>query len=326
MTRLRIRTPSRLHFGLLGWGPSALRQFGGVGLMIEQPGFLLTAARSDGWEATGPFGPRVLETAEAVVAEIGRRGHSALAPVRFEVSQFTRPHVGLGSGTQLGLAVARAIAVLNRLPDPGPIEAARWTGRGRRSGVGIYGHALGGLIVDGGHRETNEASVPPLLSHMPFPDDWHVLLVQPGGAPGLAGSEERAAFGRLASVPDRVTERLCHLVLLGLLPAVREHDLLAFGAALEAIQAEVGRVFAPAQGGSPYASPAAAPIVDWLRDRGLVGVGQSSWGPILYAFTDRGPADREALETDLRTTFQLPLPGTSWTGASASGARFECED
>ena len=44
MTRLlRILTPSRLHFGLLGWGPQAPRQFGGVGLMVERPGLEIVA-------------------------------------------------------------------------------------------------------------------------------------------------------------------------------------------------------------------------------------------------------------------------------------------
>ena len=43
--RLLIRTPSRLHFGLLGWGPAATRQFGGLGLMIEKPAVALTASR-----------------------------------------------------------------------------------------------------------------------------------------------------------------------------------------------------------------------------------------------------------------------------------------
>ena len=38
MTRCRLRTPSRLHFGLFGWGPEARRQFGGVGLMVDDPG------------------------------------------------------------------------------------------------------------------------------------------------------------------------------------------------------------------------------------------------------------------------------------------------
>ena len=39
MSGLHIETPSRLHFGLLGWGHrTAPREFGGVGLMVDRPG------------------------------------------------------------------------------------------------------------------------------------------------------------------------------------------------------------------------------------------------------------------------------------------------
>ena len=61
-----------------------------------------------------------------------------------------------------------------------------------------------------------------------------------------------------------MTDSLCRLVLLEILPAVFEHDLRAFGAALEELQAKVGSCFAPAQGGI-YATPQAAAIVDELK-------------------------------------------------------------
>ena len=48
MTRLTLRTPSRLHFGLLSWGSKSARQFGGVGLMIDAPGLEIIAQPSEG--------------------------------------------------------------------------------------------------------------------------------------------------------------------------------------------------------------------------------------------------------------------------------------
>ena len=61
MTQFRIRTASRLHFGLLGWGPQAARQFGGVGLMIEAPGIELVAGTAPNWSSAGPLADRVQE-------------------------------------------------------------------------------------------------------------------------------------------------------------------------------------------------------------------------------------------------------------------------
>src|SRR5262245_35699678 len=102
MTRVRVETPSRLHFGLLAWGPDAPRQFGGVGLMVESPGLLLTAEPSERWAAEGPLAERALSVAQRIAGE----------PVRIRVHRAPPEHVGLGVGTQLSLAVTRAVLAL----------------------------------------------------------------------------------------------------------------------------------------------------------------------------------------------------------------------
>ena len=58
---MHIRTPSRLHFGLLGWGTQAGRQFGGIGLMIDAPGIELTVEPASSWRIEGPHAPRVAQ-------------------------------------------------------------------------------------------------------------------------------------------------------------------------------------------------------------------------------------------------------------------------
>jgi beta-RFAP synthase len=75
---------------------------------------------------------------------------------------------------------------------------------------------------------------------------------------------------------------MCRLIMLKLLPALAEHDIESFGDALTKIQAITGSHFAQAQGGT-YASPAAAECIQFMKKSGAHGVGQSSWGPALYA-------------------------------------------
>jgi beta-RFAP synthase len=119
-----------------------------------------------------------------------------------------------------------------------------------------------------------------------------------------------------------VTDRLCRLILLGLLPAVIEHDLDSFGASLVEIQRHVGRGFAPAQGGT-YAHPEIESIIAMLKSEGLQGAGQSSWGPALYAFSDRPADEREALLHRLRERLALGPGSAFWTVASRRGAILE---
>jgi beta-ribofuranosylaminobenzene 5'-phosphate synthase len=321
MTGIRIQTPSRLHFGLLGWGPLARRQFGGVGLMIGAPGIELIAEPAPSWNVEGPLAIRV-EPLINRLRERMRQTGVTLPPARIRIVRAPREHVGLGVGTQLSLAVARVIWMLSGMTEPAVDQLARLTGRGYRSGIGLYGFEQGGLIVDGGRKR--ETEIPPLLARVPFPENWSILVLQPPGPSGLHGHDEVRAFADLPPIAPDVTDRLCRLVLLEILPAVIEHDLPAFGTALSELQSYVGACFAPAQGGI-YTSPRAAAIVEELKMLGFVGVGQSSWGPTLYAFAKL--TDKEIAESTqhLRQRFGLDEFSLFWTKATNQGAKLLLE-
>ena len=321
MTQLRIRTASRLHFGLLGWGPQAARQFGGVGLMIESPGIELVAEPSPEWSATGPLADRVEDTIRYMLEQRPRqvqtRDQPDFAPAQIEVLSAPADHVGLGVGTQLGLAVVRIILKLAGQSDPSVETLAALSGRGRRSGIGLHGFFHGGLIVDGGRRD--EANPPPLLARMRFPEDWSILIVQPPGPRGRHGPDEIQAFSKLPPLPDRVTERLCRLVLMGILPAVAEGDLPAFGQALIELQDHVGAAFAPFQDGL-YASRNSEELIALLGHLGLVGAGQSSWGPTIYAFGRFSESEQALISAQIADRWNLQSSAVHWTRTANHGA------
>jgi beta-ribofuranosylaminobenzene 5'-phosphate synthase len=321
MTRLALRTPSRLHFGLLSWGGKATRQFGGVGLIVDSPGLAILAESAGSWRASGPLSGRVLDFAGRAARGLSSRGF-VVEPASFRVVEAPPEHVGLGVGTQLGLGVARLVCELAGHPGPTIEELAGLTGRGLRSGIGLHGFALGGLVVDGGR--ASPGGIPPLLARLEFPPEWSVLVVIPRREPGLHGPLEVQAFAELPAPPEGLTDRLCRLVLLGLLPAVVERDLPRFGEALEEIQRGVGEGFAPAQGGI-FARPELEEIIGDLRSLGLQGVGQSSWGPTLYGFCDAPPERRQAILDRLNDRFGLPPGSAFWTVASPRGASLEHE-
>jgi beta-ribofuranosylaminobenzene 5'-phosphate synthase len=313
---IRIRTPGRLHFGLLGWGSQRTREFGGVGLMINAPGINVLVESATTWIIEGALGPRVEQLVAQLRSAMQATG-TLLPPARIRVEHAPAEHVGLGVGTQLCLAVARAVllhAGVGRLPVE---NLALLTGRGLRSGIGVHGFEHGGLVVDGGRR--TETAIPPLLVRLPFPEDWSILIVQPRGGPGLHGPDERQTFATLPPITQDVTDSLCRLVLLEILPAVIEHDLTAFGAALSELQARVGACFAAAQGGT-FASPQASMIVDELRRLGFVGVGQSSWGPTLYGFCAYPEDDMTASVQRVCHRLGLDESCAFWTKADNQGS------
>lgn len=316
MMPLRITTPSRLHFGLLAYGPHAPRQFGGVGLAIERPGIALSAANAGEWLAEGPLAERALRIARQVADRLKESG-AKVSPLSLRIDRAPAEHLGLGTGTQLSLAVTRVLAVLAGLGELPVERLAKLSGRGQRSGIGLHGFERGGFLVDGGRRGSGD--VPPLLARLEFPSDWSILIVIPGEAPGLHGPNEVKAFAQLPAIPDAVTDHLCRLVMLGLMPAVVDADLQTFGAALSELQARVGECFAAAQGGN-YAMPASEAIVASLRAAGLHGVGQSSWGPALYAFSREDEERKNQVLRRIADHFQLAPGSIFWTRANCHGS------
>ncbi|HEX5386681.1 MAG TPA: beta-ribofuranosylaminobenzene 5'-phosphate synthase family protein [Gemmatimonadales bacterium] len=290
--RVFVEAPARLHFGVLDLRGDLGRWFGGIGAAIPTPSLLLQAETADAIEAEGPDGGRAAEFARRYLARTGVRGGA-----RIRVHRAIPAHAGLGSGTQLALAVARGLAELYGLPTSAP-DLARAVERGRRSAIGTWAFEAGGFILEGGRRAgSNE--VAPLLARHPMPASWHYVVAVPDAASGLSGAAEANAFRGLPAPPASEVERVAHEVLMRLLPAVAEADLTAFGESLSIIQRITGGWFAPAQGGV-FAPGQTARLVRYLADGGAAGVGQSSWGPTVYALTD-GAARADSLAAGARS-------------------------
>lgn len=309
----RVTAPSRLHFGLLSL-PAAgrdrwpgidgrpglpVRHFGGVGLVVDRPGLSVRIEPADDWAATGPLADRALGFARQFVGSLPAEERR---PFRVTVDSAPAEHTGLGVGTQLGLAVAKALAVETGHPDWPATELAGRVGRGERSAIGVHGFDRGGLIVEGGKRPGEAVS--PLVARVPFPSDWRVVVYTPAGAPVWHGGREQQAFARLAEAgpSPAEAEALCRVVLTGILPALAAADVEGFGEALYEFNARAGDAFAAAQGGR-YAGPAVAALVARLRGMGVKGIGQSSWGPAVFAVAG---SLSEAVDLHRATAVEVP--------------------
>jgi beta-ribofuranosylaminobenzene 5'-phosphate synthase len=273
-----VESPARLHFGVLDLRGHLGRSFGGLGAAIPCPSLLLEVAPARGVVAHGPDAERAVDFARRFLEYHQLSGGAGLT-----VHRAIPSHAGLGSGTQLGLSIARALAELNGLSTD-PIELARSVGRGKRSAIGTWTFALGGFIVEGGRRLGSE-EMAPLLARFSIPDSWHCVVAVPHGTRGLSGEAETRAFEKLPTPPDGEVERVSHLVLMQLLPALVEGDLRSFGEALSAVQRTTGAWFAAQQGGVFAPGPSERLVRD-MAAWGAAGVGQSSWGPAVYGLVE----------------------------------------
>ena len=142
---IEIKTPARLHLGLLDTNGSMGRLFGSIGVAIKYPNIVLRAEPSDTLIVEGLEAERVSVFASRFLNRypISCGAHLTL---KFNIPN----HVGLGSGTQLALAVGTALTRLGGL-DLSIEEIALAVGRGVYSGIGINTFQHGGFVLDGGH-------------------------------------------------------------------------------------------------------------------------------------------------------------------------------
>lgn len=295
---LLIEAPARLHLGFVDLNGNLGRRFGSVGLAIDGLSTHLVATRSDRNTASGIDAQRALHMADRVVDALGLDGGVAL-----QILQAIPPHSGLGSGTQMALAVGTAISRIYRR-DLNAYQIASLLDRGARSGIGIAAFEQGGFTVDGGRRQGG--GPPVVISRLEFPQHWRILLIFDESQRGIHGASEREAFQRLPVFSEQAAAQLCRLLTMQLLPGLAERRLDEFAAAVHRLQTVVGDYFSPVQGGR-YASPAVTAVLDHLLAQGCIGLGQSSWGPTGFVILE-GETEAFRLARDLRDSFaDMPL-------------------
>lgn len=277
---ITVSAPSRLHFGLFSFGHdgTSRRRFGGVGVMIDRPRTEIRIEPSARFEVSGgEFIERIRHVVERW-CEFHRQ--SDLPRCRIEVVAAPCPHVGLGTGTQLALSVATGLNAWSGLPGLSPLELARCTGRAQRSAVGTYGFLGGGLIVERGRFAQEPIS--PLDCRITLPAEWRFVLARPSCEAGLSGQVELQAFRKLPPVAASISNRLVALARASLVPAAVQGDYTALSEALYEYGCGAGLCFSELQGGA-FNGPEVTSLVERIRSLGVRGVGQSSWGPTVYA-------------------------------------------
>ena len=324
---VEVRTPARFHLGMFSFGDPLTRSFGGTGLMLDEPGIVVRVRPAAAFAGRGPHGQRAAECARHCAAAWGLSRDVAF---EVEVVAAPRAHVGLGSGTQLALAVAAAIEGLAVRPADrersfAPREAlalARAAGRGRRSSVGAYGFAAGGLLVEAGRLGADKVAAPleasPLVARAELPPAWRGVLIVEHAAEGFHGEAERQAFLTLPPVDRGVTAELARIALLELVPAALEGGFGAFAAAFGAYGRLAGVPFARASSSLPF-HRSIERLIGRLAALGVRGAAQSSWGPaVLACAASQGEAEgvAAALAAEgLRSTHDIAVVGFNGSGA-----------
>lgn len=312
----RVSVGGRLHIGFSNLSLSRDRLYGGIGLSLSTPRTVVSAKPADSVKSDSPV---VRDYAQQAVSVLDVEGASV------SVESALPRHIGLGSGTRLALAVLTAIATAYE-KEPAVREHAPTLGRGGRSGVGVATFLADGFVVDAGHPTDSftpkppaagEWTVPPVVVRQSVPENWRFVIAIPNAPSGRSGTDEDGVMRNVVedaapSVSDTVGRNLLERVL----PGIVTQDIDTAGAGLEGIDRANGSWYAAVQGGI-YRPPAGL-IIDHLRqESAATGVGQSSWGPAVWALTTKMQAD--SVVTEAHTALDDVGCGGSVVVGSVSG-------
>jgi beta-ribofuranosylaminobenzene 5'-phosphate synthase len=294
--RVIVETPSRIHMTLTDLAGDCGRVDGGVGVTLDDPCIVVEAERGEELLVRGDNAERARAAAKAVMERFDLGG------AEIWVRSCYKQHVGLGAGTQLAIAVGKALCELYSRPASAR-EIAAAVGRGGTSGIGVAAFERGGFIVDGGHSfgpgkekedyRPSSASAgvapPPVIMQVDLPKSWTFLLAMPDIPKGAHGRKELDVFGAFCPVPRNEVAELCREILVRMIPAVLEGDLDNFGNAVNRVQ-ELG--FKKVEVGLQH--PMIGRLMEEMRSAGAAGAGLSSFGPTVYAVADSGTRDIES--------------------------------
>ena len=219
---IQINSPARLHLGFMDLNGSLGRKFGSVGIAIDSIETSITVSKKplESDIEINDNNKRAYEYSKLIL-----KAYEVDESVKINVHKKIPEHAGLGSGTQLALAVGMAISKLFGL-DLTLMDIAKVLDRGNRSGIGIGAFENGGFLIDGGKGKTVE--LPPIIVRQSFPENWRIILLINSREKGIHGQKEYNAFKKLKPFPENLSEQLCRLVSMVILPNLIEKILMNF--------------------------------------------------------------------------------------------------
>jgi beta-ribofuranosylaminobenzene 5'-phosphate synthase len=301
----------RLHFGLIDLSGYTPRAYGGAGASLCGMPIEIECRPTKSMGLTLDFGS-LSEDARITVnrAIKSANEHGLNTNGDIHVRCVPPPHVGLGSTTLTVLAILQSLAVINQWAVT-PEDLIRISRRGRTSGIGIGTFFTGKLVVDvgqAGHPTGNKylpslapGQRPPSLAigAWPIPERWNISLFFTQDSPSVDPTVEEKFFREATPIaPSDVALQLAHLYH-GIIPAVIENDLPAFGQSIQAFQRAGFKAAEIAAQKS-----AVRELIDTLWEQEFAA-GLSSFGPIVFVFHE----STEDLEPSRRFPAELMRAG-----------------
>lgn len=314
--RMKITTPSRLHFGLIDFNGALGRIDGGAGVAINSPRNVLAISDADTFKVNSSE-PQIIEgIAQKICDNLGK----PLPDFEVTLEEEIYKHAGFGSKTQISLALAYAICQEYGINYTSIEELARLVSRGGTSGIGVRAFDRGGFILDCGHSygpgkekttclpsSAANAKLAPLVMRCDVPEHWRFVLVTPLYDEGSHGKSEVDIFKSSFPIKAAQVDRICRIVLMQMIPGILEQDIETFGKSINGIQS-IGFKNIEVK----LKSPLVPNLLTLMDNAGSYGSGMSSFGPTVFGLTDSDRKAEQIQKTVCDYLSDLDIECQSW--------------
>ena len=304
--KVRITTPCRIHLSLIDENGYTGRVDGGIGLMLDKPNVVFEASNSakEFKIEAHHYYRESIDVINEKASKVFKLYKINNKNFHFNLKQYYPSHVGLGSKTQLSLAIATAIAELKKL-DVSHKTLTNVMGRGGTSGIGWRGFKTGGFILDGGHDfgegEEKETFLPssaatsadPALTIFRYdiPENWRFIVAMPNGKKGAYGDEEVSIFQSYTPIPKEEVNEVSPQILMKIIPGIIKKDLTCFGEGLGKVQS-IGFKKREIE----LQDPTVKDLLSFMKNYGVKAYGMSSFGPSVVGITESDSKAKGLLE------------------------------
>ena len=211
--------------------------------------------------------------------------------IYIKINNLIGVHKGVGSGTQLSMAIVECFNQtydLNLSIDQKAFLALS----GGTSSIGVYCFSNGGYLVDAGRLYPKEKnivgpgeifcfdSLPPLVTRIEAPS-WYVCILIPQKLKEINGDDEKNLFDLFTPIPNNQVNEICMWILKGIIPSITTNNIYSFGFCIEKIMSLGFKKKEIDTRGTVISDR-----IRVLKRLGLKGVGMSSFGPTVFGFID----------------------------------------
>lgn len=292
---VRIIAPSRLHLGFYGIAQYKERIYGGIGLSVDYPYYdIIVKTVNTGSVVVKGADSEEERLVNRVIADLKEHygePHYCKGLKIFIKSKIPR-HVGLGSTTQIALSLGVGVLKLCYNVEIDEVAVAKLAlilGRRNFSCIGLGSFLYGGFIADTGVKLTANYSLAPssIMFRLRFPGSWRIVAVLPPSSWRVIEDdrEESMLIKASMSMEKDYDSELTRLTFRCIVPSIVEEDFESFTECLDELQYITGKAFSAFQHGV-FSTRESEYVARVLRSIGGKGVGQSSWGPLVYSFFD----------------------------------------